>query len=211
MKTMLTLIILGLTSFSGLNINAQDFRFGLLAGLDIANSHWINIPDMYGGSKKLYPMISFNLNAYAGYKSVGLWGMSVEPGFIQKGGVQKFFGDVVRLQLNYIQLPVLADFYLSDRFFISAGPELAYAIDMKAKSITRNYVTDISDFYDNRFELSGMIGLNYKIIEKLDIGLRYNHGITNTSSFEYTDSNGNPLGEMKEYNQYIQLILRFII
>jgi hypothetical protein len=81
----------------------------LLAGLDVANAHRVR-PEFY--DRYFYPMITFNVNGYAGYKSAGFWGLSVEPGFIQKGGnrdpsLKSEEDNYVRYQLNYIQVPFL--------------------------------------------------------------------------------------------------------
>ena len=213
MKTKTIWLTFALILFSGLSLKAQDIKFGVLAGLDVAKAHMTNIPDIAKDATAYYPMISFNINGYAGYKSAGFWGLSVEPGFIQKGGVVQYDKDSqdddVRFQLFYAQLPILADFYITDKFFASIGPEFAYLINAKAKS--KDHSNDIWSFYDNYFEISGLIGLNYNIIEKVDIGLRYSHGITYTRKITWTDENGKPLGESKEYNQYFQLIVRFKI
>ena len=65
--------------------------------------------------------------------------------------------------------------------------------------------------YDRRFELSGFIGINYNVIDNLDIGLRYNHGLTYTSKIIWINELGEETGVSKDYNQYFQLILRFKI
>ena len=82
---------------------------------------------------------------------------------------------------------------------------------INAKAKTKDNSNDISEFYDNKFELSGLIGINYTINKNVDIGLRYNHGLTYTSKITWVDSMGNLLDNSKEYNQYIQLIIRLKI
>jgi hypothetical protein len=208
MKTKTINILLGLLLASGLSANAQNLKFGILAGFDVANSHLMNKPKWYD-SRVYYPMISFNLNGYVGYKNSGFWGLSAEPGFIQKGGRQKGIDENIRFQINYLQLPILLDLYISDKFFISIGPEFSFLINSKAKSTHSS--NTIEDIYDKWFELSGLVGVNYQLTDKLDIGMRYNHGLTYTSKITFTDIFGNQLAEIKEYNQYFQLIVRFKI
>jgi hypothetical protein len=213
MKTKSYYLIIGLFLFLEICLNAQSFKYGLLAGLDVTKTYMTNQPD--GEDNKLYdPMTSFNVNGYIGYKSAKFWGISLEPGYIQKGGAQRYDtetkDDDIRLQLNYIQIPILADLYLTDKFFISVGPELAYMISAKAKSMEIS--NDIRDFYTRNFEVSGLIGLNFNVIKNFDIGIRYNHGITYISEIIYLDEMGDPTETYsKEYNQYIQLVLRFKI
>lgn len=201
--TICLIVILNLTAFS------QNLKLGFVAGFDVANAQLINRPDGIGNNQVYYPMIAYNFNGYVGYKKSDLWGLSIEPGFIQKGGRQKSSNDYIRFNLNYIQLPILFDYYFVDKFYISIGPELSYLINAKVKS--KDSSNDITDLYDNRFELSGLVGINYKIIDKLDIGLRYNHGLTYTSKITWTNANGTSLGESKEYNQYFQLVVKLKI
>lgn len=198
------LALLKLTCFLLLlhtSLFAQEFNYGIVGGLDIAKTRLLNIPDD-NNSTQIYPIAVFNINGHFGYKSAGFWGFSIEPGFIQKGWKFKFnFNDEIteeKIKLNYIQIPFLADFYISNKFFISVGPELAYLINNKF------------DVYDN-LELSAMAGINYSLHKNFDIGLRYNHGITSTSSIEWTDTTGLPIGESNEYNQYLQVFGRFKI
>lgn len=208
MKTKTIKLILGLLLASGLNANAQNLKFGILAGFDVANSHLTNKPNGYD-SRFYYPIISFNANGYVGYKNAGFWGISAEPGFIQKGGRQKGIDDDIRIHLNYLQLPILLDLYMSDKIFISIGPELSYMINAKAKS--KHYSNNITEWYEKRVELSAIVGINYQLTDKLDIGFRYNHGLTYTSKIIFTDEFGTELRDIKEYNQYFQLLVRFKI
>lgn len=189
----------------------QDFKFGLVGGFDVANSRLTKKPVTGGDTRVFYSIFSFNTNAYVGYKSASFWGISLEPGYIQKGGKLKYGNDYydVRVQMNYIQLPILADFYLGEKFSISVGPEFSYMINAKAKST--DFSNDISGFYKKKFELSGIVGINYHFHKNFDIGLKYNHGLTYTSKVEWTDDNGIEIGQTKEYNQYFQCFVRFKI
>lgn len=187
----------------------QDFKFGLVGGFDVANSRLTKKQVTGGDTRVFHPIFSFNTNAYVGYKSASFWGISLEPGYIQKGGELKYENDYydVRVQMNYIQLPILADFYLGEKFSISVGPEFSYMINAKAKST--DFSNDISGFYNKKFELSGIVGINYYFHKNFDIGLKYNHGLTYTTKIEWTDDNGILIGQTNEYNQYFQLCVRF--
>ena len=207
MKAKTHWILSCLLLYSGLNLFSQEFKFGFLAGFDVAKSYLANnIPENTANSD-YHPMISYNVNGYIGYKSKGIWGLSVEPGFIQKGYSIKFQNHNVRFQLNYLQMPVLADIYFTDKIFLSVGPELAYLLNAKIKTVSDK--GDISDIYDRKFELSGIAGINYKITGKFDAGFRYSHGFMYTMEIPYTDANGHLIAKSEEYNQYFQLIVRY--
>ena len=207
------ILMILLALLSGMKATAQDFKFGFLAGLDVANSRLTNIPDTASDSRAYYPLLSFNVNGYIGYKSASFWGISIEPGFIQKGGVIRYDkddrDDDVRLVSNYVQIPVLADFYLTEKFYASTGIEFAYMINTKAKS--GDLSNDITEFYDNPFEISAAIGINYNIIKGFDTGLRYTHGLTYTQIITFTNASGEPVGEGKVYNQYFQFLVKYHI
>ena len=111
-----------------------------------------------------------------------------------------------QLRLNYIQLPLLAEFYITKKLFLSVGPEFAYL--MSAKVNNDGNKTDVSNGYNPKFEISGMAAINYAIFPRVDIALRYSHGFTTTSEISFTDIHGQPCGEAKEKNQYLQLMVR---
>lgn len=196
-----------------MGLNAQEFTFGLVAGFDVANARLTNKPSSVSEYRSYFPLIAFNINTHVGFKSKSFWAITIEPGFIQKGGVIRYDDDDrnkdVKLISNYIQVPIFIDFYLNKNLSLSVGPEFAYMINTKAKSNENS--SDLTDLYDKKFEVSGLIGINYNIIKYIDIGLRYNHGLTYTQIISFTDKTGTEVGEGKVYNQYFQFFVRFKI
>ena len=213
MRTLKILVMIGLALQLGLKLEAKNIRFGLLAGFVVPNARVANKPEIYSDYRVFYPMYSFSINGYIEYKISENWGISAEPGFIRKGGVVRFglnhYMSSIRLTLNYIQIPVLANFYFSDRFFVSIGPEFAYLINSEENLPTN--ATGLSHFNENAFEVSAMIGLNYCLSIKVDIGLRYSYALTCNSLLTWTDGYGPSIGQSKVYNQYFQLLIRFKI
>jgi len=199
-KIMLSIVLVCL---SLMRIEAQNFKFGFVAGFVAANAHSISNPERYTDYRVFYPMAALNVNGLIRYKkSDQNWGFSVEPGLIQKGGLIHILDQKSRFRLNYFQLPVLAEIRLTDQLFLAAGPEFAYLLTSKG-------IGAFSQFKEKAFEISGMVGLHYRITEALDIGLRYNHAITSNSVLTWSDETGQPVGQSEIYNQYIQLVFRF--
>ena len=213
MKSLKILLIIGLTLLSVLKLKAQDIKFGFLAGFVITNAQVTHKPEIYTDYRVFYPMYSFNINGYFEYKISKTFGISAEPGFIRKGGIIRFginhYMSSIKLQLNYVQVPILANFYCTNKFFVSIGPEFAYLLNSKGN--LPEIATGLIYFKENAFEISGLIGLNYSISKKVDIGFRYNHGITHFSVLKWTDGYGPEIGQSKVYNQYFQFIIRFKI
>ena len=72
-----------------------------------------------------------------------------------------------------------------------------------------DYSGDASEFYNNKFEISGLAGINLIILERINLGFRYNHGITNIFNTDFFDKYR--VEEFKEFNTYFQFLIRFTI
>jgi hypothetical protein len=218
MKRVVTFLVTFLILISSSVLQAQKFQVGLQTGLDFSNKHISNKDDFTDEEKVYSPLTLFNVNAYLGFKSNSFWGLSIEPGFIRKGGQRNDLvlqvGDMlfayqdVKYISDFIQLPLLVDFYITDNFFISIGPEFDLFLSSKAKSQDLSF--DTSNDHD-KLDISGGASVSYSITKNFDIRLLYNHSITSSSNMVWVDEIGCVSGTSKQYYQYIQLALRFKI
>lgn len=194
------------------NIQAQEFEYGLQTGLVVANSHLAFDPTFEESERGFDPIISFGINGYIGYRSGSFWVISTEPGYIQKGSLQvgneDDSSDDVRTQCHYLQLPILFKTNIMDALYFSLGPELGYLLRVNTKPES---VYDLDEFYDQKFELSGIIGLGITILNNLDLELRYNHGITYKMKTDFMHGMGTEVleGTVRDYNEYTQLLVRY--
>lgn len=198
----------------GLNLQARNLNFGLLAGYVCANAHVIKSNDY--ATRVFYPMHSYHANGFIAYRFPNAWGIVAEPGYIRKGGVfdcKDHAKDRFDFQLNYIQLPVLANYYFTDKFYISFGPEFACLMNKagNASSLPDTF----TPVEENAVEISGLIGVNYSITRNIDLGLRYNHSLTYFSVATWINRRYPPghgiMGYSNVYNQYLQLVVRYAI
>ena len=205
LKLKKSVFIITLFLISSLNSIAQEFNYGVMFGVNSSNKR---LSDKEIGKEMFGAKTTFNLNAFIEYKSKGFWGISIEPGFIQKGSNENFYsleGDKYdNSQLNYIQVPLLAELFATEKLYFSIGPEFSYLLSSKMKSDDSKI--DITDFYDKRFELSGIIGVNYNVLKKFDIGIRYSYGLTSILELDSTHN-----GLVKEYNKYFQFLIKYRI
>jgi hypothetical protein len=223
MKTLKLLVIAALLLPLGLNLQAQKINYGVLAGYDLSYPY-VGWYEDYG-TKLFCPMHSFNVNGFVEYRLSETWGIAAEPGYIRKGGVFKDKEDILnssdhQLRLHYIQLPILANVYFSDRFFISFGPEFAYLINKDARfpSLEEQHSAyyKFTPLEESAFEISALIGVNYSITKHIDLALRYSHGVTPFTEIGWINPRyGIDLGMVSErsnaYNQYLQFIVRYRI
>lgn len=76
--------------------------------------------------------------------------------------------------LSYVNMPILANFYITPRFAVKAGIQPAMMVGaMRLTDDTRHSVTDEY----NRFELEVPVGISYEIWKGTELDLRYNIGL----------------------------------
>ena len=233
-----TLLIIFATMFV-LSAQSQNISYGVIAGADITNMH---LSDVHGyKNKDMYtPVLSYNLNGFVSYKNDFFMGVSIEPGIIRKGGIQLFdylnsqyqpVNQKVIASITSIQLPLLLDFFITDRLYISAGVELEYRISEKAimtdEATTIHVFAGSAPLYavrgtgpntigDNiipdenypKMYYSGLVGLQYRINKRFDSGLRYGFSLKELYSINWAMENKTYLASSNLYTSYLQLSLK---
>jgi hypothetical protein len=132
------------------------------------------------------PNLSATFTYVAGLTIPYRCGMNI-GGFVQMKFSNRFFvlpelmyslkgnkADDGSLDLNYINMPVLAGFKLVGRLSIVAGPELGYLLNANERS---NNVKIQVSYEFRRFELGLAGGLRYAIGAKWGAEFRYIYGI----------------------------------
>lgn len=236
MKAKTYIILTGLFLLPVFNSYGQHMEYGITGGMDISLFNMSNIPSQLGTKWVYNPIIGFNLNGTAEFKGGDSWGISLEPGFIQKGGTQLFYytnlasGNTtdyhVVNRLNYIQLPLLYNMYLTDNFCLSVGGEYSYLIHSNSElTRTPNNIDNsvqafdatqdqpssrnISNSFTNRHEISGIAGISYAVTDAMDVRLRYSYGASELASISWMDHLKYLAGISQIRNQYLQLSLKY--
>lgn len=142
---------------------AQQPKFGLKAGLNMAtltNS---------GGDLK------------AGFHGGGLAHIHITPAFslqpeiVYSNQGSKGSSDS-KLNLNYINVPVLLQYNFDNGFRLQGGPQIGFLLNAKSKF--GDLETDVSDNYKS-IDFSIPVGLSYLGYSGFGVDARYNIGITN--------------------------------
>lgn len=197
-----------------LETSGQNWNFGVQSSSIVSMQRFVIEPPQHDEIKDYYgPLLSFSFNGYINFRIYEKWSVSLEPGFIRKGEIGTSDpvdpNDDIKLLFDYSQFPILGHYNIFKKLFIIAGPELSYLHRVKAKS--NELVNDISSFYYNHLDISGTLGVGYKILEYLEIELRYNHSFNSYQEILLTNIDGDILANITRYNQYAQLLLRFKI
>ncbi|MBO3097706.1 porin family protein [Gelidibacter pelagius] len=140
--------------FGMAQVNAQETRFGVKAGVDFASNKvkFAESSDFIGGSTT--------------YSETGFYaGVFAEVGISEKFAFQPEVLFVAINELNQISVPLMAKFMVSDQFNILAGPALGILLDTGEGINSFNYGIEAGAAYD--------------ITEEFFVEARYNIGIAN--------------------------------
>ncbi len=161
---------------------AQEFDFGVQTGLNLAT-----LTGDQDGDTNYRNGINVGVTAeYMFSDSFALFTGAIysQQGFENESTV---FGTEVdtKLKLDYINVPVLAKFYLGDSgFSIDAGPQVGFLVndDVEIESNDGSVEFEAGDAETIDLSIGG--GLSYKFLEGttlegLSIGARYMRGFTN--------------------------------
>lgn len=105
------------------------------------------------------------------------WTVQMELDYIQKGSRKNPNENnnftSYRLRLNYVEIPILVKYILSDKWAFEAGP--AYGVLVHYKEET-NYIPIIGKAFKKN-ALSAIIGVYYSITNRLKINIRTSNSI----------------------------------
>jgi opacity protein-like surface antigen len=148
--------------------NAQDVKYGAKAGLNMSNYSG----DAEGTSSK----IGFQIGAFAEYGISDKISIQPELLFSNLGAKADFEGTEVTMNQNYLIIPVMAKYAITDAFSLEAGPQIGFLMSAKWKAAGES--VDAKDAY-NSTDFGFNIGAGYDVAENINIGLRYSMGLSN--------------------------------
>lgn len=182
MKKIVLLIVLALVSTTA--IQAQEVRMGIKGGVNFATLSGDNLGDIksrtgfhIGGLVEVPLSEQFSIQPEILYSTQG-------ARYQEKGtelGVEYDFKTTAHL--DYIQVPVMAKFYVIEGLAVEAGPEVAFLTSSKGKyegkigGVTVSEEDDLDDIAKVDFGVG--LGVSYRLPVGVFFGARYNLGLTN--------------------------------
>ena len=176
--------------------NAQQTRFGIKGGL--------NLSTVVGGDvDHTKSLVGFHVGGFAEIHVVEKFFIQPELLFSTQG--TKYdgpFGEDFDTKLNYLNIPVLAKYYIVDKkFSVEAGPQLGVLLSAKADG------QDIKDF-TRSVDFGFNIGAGYSFTDNLSIGLRYTIGLSPLSDKDI-DNEDDYYDSAKNSNLALSLAYKF--
>ncbi|PHS07965.1 MAG: hypothetical protein COA88_07585 [Kordia sp.] len=148
--------------------NAQEVTFGAKAGLNMANL----VGDVEDNSMLIGAHVGGMVEISFSDK------FAVQPELLFS--IQGTKDDDASFNLNYINVPVMAKYFVTEEISIEAGPQVGLLMSAKYDGEDANDGLSTIDFGLN-------FGAGYKMESGLNFALRYNLGLSNVYDFEGFD------------------------
>ena len=182
------LIISAIALFGLTAVNAQEVEFGIKGGINLATITGDDTDDLDGRTSFHVGVVAeiaisdkFSVQPELLYSSQGA---TSEDSYTEEGFNVK---EEVTVKLDYINLPIIAKYYVADGFSIEAGPQIGFLmnseleIDLTAsgEGISEDFseTEDLKD-YVKGIDVGLNFGLGYKMESGLNFSARYNLGLS---------------------------------
>lgn len=174
MKKVIFVAVIALFSLVG--VNAQT-SFGAKAGLNSATL----IGDIDGNKS----LIGFNAGVFAEITLADSFYLQPELFYSTQGTDDyTFLPSKYKLNLDYINLPIMFKYDVANRFYLEAGPQVGFLVSAKRGDV------DVKDDFEST-DFGANFGLSYGFTEKLFAQARYNIGLSDIDKSELTDKVSN--------------------
>jgi opacity protein-like surface antigen len=174
--------------------NAQGVKFGVKAALNVAT--------LTGDVEDASSLVGFQVGGFAEIKISEKFAVQPELMYSAQGGEnstsESFGGDTfnseVKYKLGYINIPVMAKYYVAKSFSLEAGPQIGFLVSAKGDYTFSGGGESESGSEDIKDTVSSVdfglnVGAGYDFTENLSAGLRYNFGLTNVNDEGAADVN----------------------
>ena len=190
-KILLSAVALMAFGFS----NAQEVSYGVKGGLNLSN--------LAGDIEDTKSLLGAHVGAFAEIKITDKFSVQPELLFSMQGAKQEYTyfesfdgftieeTEKVTIKLSYLNLPIMAKFYATEKFSFEAGPQIGFIMSAKVDydytyRETFGGITEIeteSGSEDIKDDLKSIdfgfgFGAGYKFTENLSLGARYTLGLS---------------------------------
>lgn len=154
--------------------NAQETKFGAKAGLNMSN---------YTGDLDLDSKVGFFVGGFAEIKLTDKFAVQPELLYSVLGAKD----DNASLNANYLLIPVMAKYFVTEQFSLEAGPQIGFLTSAKYDGEDAKDLFTSTDFGLN-------FGAGYDVTEAINVGLRYSLGLSNVLDSDFADAKTSNIG-----------------
>lgn len=149
-------------------------KVGVKSGFNFAN-----LTEDLNGDMKL----SFYAGGFANIALTDRFSVQPELVFSRQGAKFDDPGDDIKWRLNYLNIPVLAQYNHPSGLYAETGPQFGFLINAKIKD--DGDVNGASSLFKS-FDLSWGFGAGFRFTEKASAGIRWNLGLTDVWDYPGT-------------------------
>jgi len=155
------LLLVAIVLFSGTSVFSQGVDFGIKAGANFSN---------FTDASEFSNKTGFQAGIFGGIKFKGNFGIQADILYSQQGAkLQR-----TEFKLNYVNVPIVAKFYLVKGLNIQAGPQFGFVVDDNIS----NLPGQLADSRVKDSDISGIVGFGYDFLG-FRFDARYNFGVSN--------------------------------
>lgn len=197
------LLLVASVVLMGVDINAQEFRFGPKAGFAMST---MKIDDKQDdlGARKMSPKYTFYVGGMAEYKINDNFGLQAEVLYSPLGAKEKidgidagvvFVGEQTKVELGTILVPVSAKYFFTENISVAAGANFGVILTAKQKTVIGSDFINVGvvDEENNsgeidikkdikKLNIAPFVGVEYMLENGLFFDARYSLGVSNLSN-----------------------------
>lgn len=176
--------------------NSSDINFGLKGGLNFTMIAGDDTEEFDG-------RMAFHAGVVAEFQISEKFSFQPELLYSSQGDKMTSEGMDVDFKLDYLNIPLLAKYYVAEGFSLEAGPQFGFLLSSKVEA--GGVSIDIKDMMKG-IDFGVDFGVGYKLENGLNFAARYNLGLSNI-----VENDGAILGETissdntKNHNEVFQL------
>ncbi len=187
MKKVLFTVFLSFLFLPGLQAQ-EDFKFGVTGG--VVNSN------VRGGLSAF----GFNIASGSVQNKFGFFvGATGDVGISEKLHVQPELLYVNAGNLGYVQLPIMAKYYIIEKLYAQVGPQFSFSTNADEIKDLLSLVDAEDSIKSVGFDIA--FGAGYEVLENLAVQARFAREITNRYS-----GPGNSFGSVRASNFYVGVV-----
>ena len=165
--------VLGIMGVDAQNANTEALQLGVRAGYNLSNLSGDLADEIDTKS-----LSGFHIGLFTEFPVAPRFSIQPEVMYSTQGAKFEGMGSEATLRTQYLNVPVLAKFYVAEGFNLQAGPQIGFLTGAE-------YQMDGADDIDVSDNMKGtdfglLFGAGYKVAQGVTIDARYNMGLSNT-------------------------------
>lgn len=177
--------------------NAQEIKFGAKVGL--------NISSLNGDLQNAKSLIGAHLGAFAEIKITDKFAFQPELLYSMQGAKTEFsesepgysYTSEDNWKLGYLNLPLMAKYFATEKLFIEAGPQIGFLMSAKNDYKETETIMGDTDTFSGDVDIKDTVksidfglnfGLGYEFTDNVFASARYNVGLSNINDINGDDS-----------------------